>query len=148
MTVDIALIQDNYGHFDISIENGDIKGTFGLDTALYVSLFTDARATDQQLSIPENRRGWLGNLASPVEGRQLGGYLWLVEQRRLNQNTLNEIVDSARKSLQWMVEDGLCNSVNVSGVIVPTLGIQLNIIITSKEGVTETHYVKLWELTS
>lgn len=148
MPVDIALTKDKYGQFDIAIENGDLKATDGLDTAIWVSLFTDARASAEQIFIPEDRRGWLGNLGSPVENRQLGSFLWLAEQRRLNQGTLNEIVDYARKALQWMVEDEICINVSVTGEIVPPFGIQLNIDITSKEGVTETHYVKLWEFTA
>lgn len=147
MTTDIELTQDNQGRFDIAIESGDIKSVDSLETALYVSLFTDARATDQQVFTPEYRRGWIGNLASPVEGRQLGGLMWLIDQRRLTQTTLNEVVDYARKSLQWMVDDGLCIKTAVSGSVIPTQGIRLNIGITSKEGVTESHYVDLWNKT-
>lgn len=147
MTTDIELTQDSQGRFDIAIESGDIKSVDSLETALYVSLFTDARATDQQVFTPEYRRGWIGNLASPVEGRQLGGLMWLIDQRRLTQTTLNEVVDYARKSLQWMVDDGLCVKTAVSGSIIPARGIQLNITITSKEGATESRYVDLWSRT-
>lgn len=147
MTTDIAVIQDDNGRFDIAIDGGDLRSTDGLDTALYVSLHTDARATDQQISVPEYRRGWIGNIASPVTGRQLGSLLWLVDQRRLTQTTLNEVVDYARKSLQWMIDDGICVNVEVSGSIVPTQGIRLNITMTSKQGVTESRYVNLWQQT-
>lgn len=147
MTTDIAVIQDDKGRFDVAIENGDLKAVDGLDTALYVSLLTDARANDQQIPVPEYRRGWIGNIASPVEGRQLGSLMWLVDQRRLTQTTLNEVVDYARKSLQWMLEDDVCVNVEVTGSIVPTQGIRLNITMTSKEGITESRYVDLWKQT-
>jgi phage gp46-like protein len=147
VTTDIAVIQDDKGRFDIAVENGDLKAVDGLDTALYVSLFTDARATDQQILVPEYRRGWIGNVASPVEGRQLGGLMWLVDQRRLTQTTLNEVVDYARKSLQWMLDDDVCVNVEVTGSIVPTQGIRLHITMTSNEGITESRYVELWRQT-
>lgn len=147
MKTDIQLIQDEQGRFDIAIEDGDIKSVDGLETALYVSLFTDARATEKQVFVPEYRRGWIGNLASLVDGRQLGSLLWLIDQRRLTQTTLNEVVDYARKSVQWLVEDGLCIRTAVSGSIVPGQGIRLNVEITSQEGVTESRYVDLWRKT-
>ena len=141
---DIKLFFEN-GSFDIGIEDGDFIAEDGFDTAIWVSLFTDARADESQVVLPENRRGWMGNLAN--DERQLGGLLWLVEQRRLNQDTLNETIDYARKSLIWFIEDGLATQLNVTGEIVPRSGISLTMIITSVKGVTSTHYVNLWELT-
>lgn len=144
--IDIKTVQTN-GIFDIPIENGDLAGVDGFDTAIWISLFTDARAPDTIVVTPENRRGWLGNVESPVEGRELGGLLWVAEQRRLNQDTVNEVVDYAGKSLEWFVEDGIATSIEVSGVIVPLSGILLTIVINVPQGETVTHYVKLWEVT-
>lgn len=144
--IDIKTIQVN-GMFDIPIENGDLAGVEGFDTAIWISLFTDARAPETIVVTPENRRGWLGDVESPVEGRDLGGLLWVAEQRRLNQDTVNEVVDYARKSLEWFIQDGLATSVEVSGVIVPLSGILLTIVINVPQGQTVTHYVKLWEVT-
>jgi phage gp46-like protein len=145
--IDIELTQDTFGNFDVTLENGDLKGENGFDTAIWVSLFTDARAPESKVTIPENRRGWIGNLVSPVENRELGGLLWLAEQRRLTQDTLNEIIDYARKSLQWFVEDEIAVNIEVTGVIVPKQGIRLQIDIEAPSGNTKTHYVPLWELT-
>lgn len=144
---DIRLLQGTDGRFDIVIENGDIANEDGFETAIYVSLFTDARAPESKVIRPENRRGWLGNIASPVEGRELGSLLWLAEQRRLNQGTLNEIIDYARQALAWFVEDEIAKSIEVSGEIVPRSGIALTINITATDGKTETYYVPLWEAT-
>lgn len=144
MATDIKLTQCNNGRYDFTISNGDLTGVDGFDTALQVSLFTDARAPEDKVVKPENRRGWLGNTLTEIE---LGGLLWLVEQRRLTQKTLNETIDYARKSLQWFVNDGIAKNVQVSGTIVIQSGIQLTIIITAPSGRTQTHYVPLWEIT-
>lgn len=146
MKKEIALTFEN-NVFDIAIENGDFKNEGGFDTAIWVSLFTDARASESQVLLPENRRGWLGNLVSDVEERQLGGFQWLSEQRRLTQDSLNESVDRARKSLNWFVEDNIAQRIEVTGEIVPRSGIALSIIITAKDGSTSSHYVPLWEAT-
>lgn len=146
MKKEIKLEQNN-GKFDIAIENGDFANENGFDTAIWVSLFTDARASESQVILPENRRGWLGNLVSDNPERQLGGYLWLSEQRRLDQDTLNETVDFIRKSLSWFTEDGIAVSIDVSGEIIPLYGITISIYIKSLDGVTSKHFIDLWKLT-
>ncbi len=144
---DLKLVQGSDGVFDLVIEGGSLAKEDGFDTAIWVSLLTDARAPADKVILPENRRGWMGDLVSPVEGRNLGSLLWLTEQRRLTQNTLNETIDYARKGLIWFIEDGLANNVVVTGEIVPRSGIRLTIIITALNGETETHYINLWEVT-
>ena len=146
MKREIALTLEN-GAFDFSISNGDIENEPGFDTAIWVSLFTDARADESQVLAPENRRGWLGNLVFDENGRQLGSFLWLAEQRRLTQDTLNEVMDYARKSLLWMVNDGIAQKIEVDGAIVPRYGISLTITITSAAGTTSSHYIPMWEVT-
>lgn len=145
--IDVKVVQGTNGLFDIPIENGDLAGVDGFDTMIYVLLLTDARAPDSIVSKPENRRGWIGNLVSPVPDRDLGGLLWLTDQRRLNQGALNEVIDYARKSLNPIVEDGLAISIVVTGEIIPLQGIKLKITINTPDGNTVTHYVPLWEVT-
>jgi phage gp46-like protein len=144
--IDIKLTQTD-GDFDLTITDGDFTGVDGFDTAIDVSLFTDARAPEDRVTKPENRRGYLGDTESPVEGRSLGGLLWLVEQRRLTQETLNEVVSFANQALAWFVEDGIAKNVDVTGAIEAPHGMSLTIIITTLDGRTDTHYVPLWEVT-
>lgn len=127
--------------------DGDLISEDGLDTALLVSLFTDARASASQVPTPELRRGWMGNTASLVNGRELGGLLWLLDQTKLTQLTLNEAISYARDALAWFTEDGLATKIEVDGDIVPQSGISLAITITTKKGTTETRFFNLWELT-
>lgn len=145
--MDIKAFKTDQQEYTVRIQDGDFIPDDGFDTVIHMSLLTDARATEDQVAVPENRRGWPGNLVSPVEDRQLGGWLWLVDQSRLTADTLNRSINYAQLSLNHLVEDGLAKSVVVSGEIVPRSGIQLTIVITSVSGVTSTHYVKLWENT-
>lgn len=147
MTKREVRLQIENGSFDIVIENGDFANEDGFDTNIWVSLFTDARANSSQVIVPENRRGWMGNLVSDVPERQLGGYLWLAEQRRLNQDTLNETIDYIRHSLEWMVLDGIALKIDVTGQIIPRSGIAANVVITSIDGVTSNHYIEIWRMT-
>lgn len=143
---EIKLEMEN-GAFEIVIENGDFANEPGFDTNIWVSLFSDSRADVSQVIIPEYRRGWLGDIASEVPERQIGSFLWLAEQRRLNQDTLNEIIDYIRKSLAWLVTDDIALKVEVDGSIVPRTGISADITITAKDGITSNHYIELWRLT-
>jgi len=145
--IDTKLTQDEFGAFDLTIVDGDFESVEGFDTALNLSLLTDARAPENRVAIPENRRGWLGDLNSPVVDRKLGSLNWLLNQRRLTQDTLNDAVSINRDALNWFVEDGIAKTIEVTGEIVPRQGIALTIIITTFDGRTETHYVPLWEVT-
>jgi len=146
---DMKVIETD-GRFDISFENGDIAKEDGFDTAILVSWFTDARAPANLVAIPEKRRGWIANSVSPIEGvedRDLGGLLWLTDQRRLTPTTRNATVDFGRKALAWFVEDGLLSRVDVEAITISKLGIRLGAIMTALNGKTESRYFNLWELT-
>ena len=144
---DIALIRQTDGSYSIDFENGDFKLVEGFDTLITLILFSDARAPANRVPNPEHRRGWIGDLASRVQGRTFGSLLWLLDQKRLTQDTLNESINFAQIALNILVQDGICSAVAVDGEIVPRSGIRLTILITSNIGVTTTHYVELWEIT-
>jgi phage gp46-like protein len=144
---DIKFTQDQYNRYDISASNGDLDLTQGFDSAILISLLTDARADKSQISRPEKRRGWVGNVMSIVIGRQLGSFLWLVDQRRLISQTVIDTVDYANKSLKWMIDDKVVKKIDISGEIIPKQGIALNVILTAFDGSTSNQYVKLWEAT-
>ena len=144
--LDAAIFQTQRG-YDFNIVNGDIEGLDSFKTAIEVSLFSDARADSTQVLSPQDRRGWIGDLTTPIEGQKYGSLLWLVQQERLTQSTLNKCVSFARSALQWMVDQGQAINVSVGGSIVPTEGIALSIVITTILGETESHYVPLWENT-
>lgn len=147
MSQDIKLIQDEFGQFDISVEKGDLAGVDGFDTAYWVSLFSDARASSSLVMKPENRRGWMGDLVSSVENRLYGGLIWLLDQRRLNQDTLNKAIDYTRDSLSWMIEDRVALNNTVTGTIIPRQGIQLKVETLATDGKTETRFFDLWKAT-
>lgn len=144
---EIKAAQNSVGEWTLGITGSDLTPEDGFDTAIAMTLFTDARAPDSVVAIPEKRSGWMGNLESPVEDRQLGSLLWLVDQSKLTQDTLNTSVNYARLALNWFIEDGLANSVVVTGEIVPRSGIRLTVVFTAQSGEVSTHYFNLWEAT-
>ena len=143
---DIQLRPDDNGIYDITITNGDLTADDGLETSLIVSLLSDARADDSQVPQPESQRGWIGDLVAPVPGYQYGSLLWLLEQSRLTQETLAMAENNARAALNWMVEDGLAQSIDViasrkNGSLI------LDIAVISPDGSTVRKAFDLWTLT-
>lgn len=85
----------------------------GLETAILISLFTDARADGPLDDGDLNLRGWWGDRFSPVAGDEIGSQLWRMTREKDRPDTLVRVKGYAQKALDWMIEDGLAESVMV-----------------------------------
>lgn len=131
------------GVADLQLDaNGDIAHEESWDAAIYVSLFTDARAEAHQVPVPERRRGWGGNERTP--GQQMGSLLWLFEMPRMNRRTANAIEDAAEGCLAWMVKDGYATTVKAKATLATTERLDLEIVITYPDAPVETRLYELW----
>ena len=145
--IDLALtrIDDIY---DITFNaDGDFETTEGLDTAILLSLLEERRANESEVSTPQKRRGWIGNDLGDIAVYELGSKLWLLNQERLTTDTLNRAVDYARQSLQWMLDDNIATSINVTGEIEYPEGIKLFIVLSRENNKVESFYFNLWDNT-
>lgn len=143
---DVALRPDTNGIYDVAIANGDLVADDGLETSLIVSILSDARADESQVPQPESRRGWIGDLVATVPGYQYGSLLWLLEQARLTRDTLAQAENNARAALNWMIEDGLVQAIDViasrqDGALI------LDVTMTSPDGSTIRKAFDLWRKT-
>jgi phage gp46-like protein len=118
MTVPVDLLLDtSKGYYDISLgSDGDIAGTYGLNTALIVSLLTDARASESEQADPLLRRGWWGDLFGDV-GDEIGSKLWLSFNQPLSTLSKNYIINYTIASLNWLIADDLADSVTADAEI-------------------------------
>ena len=121
MSVDLALSKDaTTSLFDISLVNGDFTLVDSFDTSITVALFADERADASEVPAAELRRGWWGNQFGDDPLFQLGSKIWLIEQARSNQDTLNSAIDFAKNSLQWLIDDDHAENIEVTGEQTPT----------------------------
>ena len=101
------------GGTDLEVAAGDFALDQGLDTAVLVSLFTDARApADADLpGEADDRRGWWGqDNADPF-----GSLLWLVLERGVRTAEAATLAAGyAREALQWMIREEIAASVDVA----------------------------------
>lgn len=83
----------------------------GLQTAVTISLFSDARAADDdKLEAGVDARGWWGH-SFLTGSRQLGSRLWLIQRSKASADTLNKAKSWAEEALQWLVDERVAETV-------------------------------------
>ena len=91
----------------------DLLAEDGLDTAILVSLFTDARVREDELPPGHTwRRGWWGDGVDD-EPDITGSKLWLLRREKATQQVLVRARGYIREALAWMIRDGVAVSLNV-----------------------------------
>lgn len=140
--IDAVLVVSDEGVYDLQIgDDGDIVTSDSLDTAILVSLFTDARADASEVADSAKRRGWIGNESTP--GIEMGSKLWLYDQARVTRETINGVRDATQDALQWLVDDGLAVSVRTAATASAD-GITVEVVIERPSGQVENRYYDLW----
>lgn len=143
---DILIRANSDGLYDFIVEGNEFVSAGGFETAIPVSLFTDARAPAALVSEPQYRRGWVGNLLTAATMRQLGSILWVLDQSRITQERLNVARLAAQDAFQWMVDDGVALGVKVDVQRNSVTGIIVFIEITDTSNVV-SRYQTLWRAT-
>lgn len=130
--------------FDIVIDqDGDLGNGDFLDTAILYSILGERRASESEVPISSNRRGWIGNEGKDYEN---GSKAWLFEQARRTQSNLNELAGALQDALEWMVEDGLLERVT-SRVFIEQGFTKAEITLYRFNSKVEHRYYTLWENT-
>jgi phage gp46-like protein len=114
---DIRLFFDEAGEPYLLVEQNDLARDTGLETAFFISLFTDRRAAETETEVQQflgkfpDLRGWWGDQFPEVDGDQIGSLLWLLERAKVTPQELIRVEGFIKASLAWAVEDGLCDSI-------------------------------------
>ena len=151
MKTDTLLFKQDDGSFDIEWENGELKFTEGLDTAIDLSFYGEKRASESEVARPERRRGWIGNELYEViglRGYEVGNKLWVLSQARISQRNFNLGISYIKNGLNWLIEDKLAKNVNVSGVILDNEKYQFNIEVVRFDNTVLKRQYFLWENTN
>lgn len=99
----------------MDFENGDIANTKGLDSACYLSVFAEKRASSSEVSKPDLRRGHFTNEFSKVLNYQVGSLFWFyTSQRKLTTSILRDLERAISNGLNWMITDGLFSKITVA----------------------------------
>jgi len=139
---DASLIWDpDTGTADLAMgTNGDLVTGKDLETAVIISLFSDAQA-DPGDTVPDtaDRRGWWADTYSALEDPALpaiandrfGSKIWQVFARIRNQETLNWLANQVEVALHWMIVDGVASAVSATGYFTSSGGVGARVTIVS-----------------
>ena len=102
-------------------DNGKIQLDFKADSkqdnlisAVIISLFTDARATDEEFEqVKEWELSKRGYWADQLDGVSTGSKLWLLKRVPKDQDTLERAQSYTQDALLWLVQDNIAQSLNV-----------------------------------
>lgn len=121
---------------DITVTGPSLVEDDGLETAVVISLFTDRRATEDDVlpGSPDDRRGWFGDSWPVVDGDLIGSRLWLLHREKQMQSVVSRAREYAAEALQWLIDDGIAKAVNVTAEIVRqgVLGLDIEIVRSGK----------------
>lgn len=118
--MDFALKFNDNAEADIVVTNGVPEFDDGFETAIYISLFTDARAGDDE-ELPDNsgdKRGWWANALEEPAFR-LGSKLWMLSRSKTVNEVLQRAITYATEALQWMKRDGVVDDIKVDAIRAP-----------------------------
>jgi|Deesub1362A_J573_1020465.scaffolds.fasta_scaffold00715_20 phage gp46-like protein len=134
---DIAHSFDNQAmRGDLVFEGQLLRDEEGLTTAVLHSLFSDARADDDDLPDGQDRRGWWGDCLLPEDDRY-GSKLWLLQREKQTRETLHRAREYAQQALAWLVEDGHAESVEVEAEWTREGALALRIVLALPNGSIE-----------
>lgn len=122
----------------------------GLQSAVLVSLFSDARISEdeaQALAI-DDRRGWWAAGLAPADGAW-GSRLWALDRAKASPETARQAEQRAQEALLWMIDDAIASRVDCAAQWVHSAsGARLELRVTvrpSKHLISR--YGEVWEAT-
>jgi phage gp46-like protein len=128
---DVLLRQSNDGG-DITLQGGLVLMAEGLETAAYLSLFggneDDPGETDTTLQ-------WWGNLLEAEPERAYRSETqYLVKSLPAVPLNLRRIEQAASRDLQWMLDTGLAQSIDVEATIPAVNRVRIGLVIVTATG--------------
>jgi len=120
---------------DLVIENGDLKADDGLETAVLISLFTNRRVTEEELPLfITDKMGWWADEISEIEDDPIGSKIWVLERAKILPDTAARLEGFAQEALNWLIEDGIAESIQTLSEIIANERIDLEIRIFRPPG--------------
>lgn len=116
--MDIALTHNpQTGLLDISLVGGDLLAEDTLATAVMLSLLSDRTAQAHEVDAGSDQRGWWADAFADDDGDQFGSRLWLIGREKVIPATVQLVRTYVQEALQWMVDDGIAESIVVTAFI-------------------------------
>lgn len=142
---DIFLFQAN-NHGDITVENGVIEMTGGLDTAAFLSLFGGNENCSGRDTCPFS---WWGNFDEiDKANKYISETQFLLKTLPAITANLRRIEDAAIRDLSWFLDKKIASSVTVAVTIPALNAIKINVIIEANGIESNFNFVENWKATT
>jgi phage gp46-like protein len=112
-----------------SLQSGD-----DLATAVLISLFTDRLALPSDPTTDGDRRGWWGDTGGDSTQYPIGSRLWLLDRVKGPEDVPQRAQDYAAEALQWLIDDGVVASFNITPQWVSPHRLDLAVIANRADG--------------
>ncbi len=141
---DIAINYNNESQYgDLALSFDDLVRDEGLESAVLISLFTDARAEPEE--VPDSSNDLSGSFLTSIDGTVYGSKIWTLRRSKADNNTVQKMTDYARSALAWMVEDGVAGSIEAQAILVDKERIDLSVkIYKNGEAIFNRRFEDLW----
>ena len=99
---------------DLALAGNDLATDDGLETAVFLSLFSDRRLDDSD-TLPSgatDRAGWWAD----TQTDRIGSRLWTLARAKQAPGVLGQFEAYAREALEWLVADRIAASVDVAAI--------------------------------
>lgn len=144
---DIALRLDpDTGIGDFILKDGALALDQGLETAVIISLFADARAAADDV-LPQaggDRRGWWGDAVATIDGDVTGSKLWLLERSKITADVPVRAQGYAAAALAWLTADRIAGSVAAVAEAQRPQTLALAVEITRPTGPDRQRFDYVW----
>lgn len=112
---DIKLFYTDVKPGNLKVDGSDLVNEPGLETAVLISILSERRAEpDDILPNPtDTRSGWWADAISDIP---IGSKLWLLSRSKINNTTLRNAEQYLEESLEWMITDGVADSITATAV--------------------------------
>ena len=109
-TGDLKLILDEDGDWDLSYINGQPEMTDGFDMEIMLAIFGE----------PEF---WQNDLVNNPSEKFISEFPELIKRSNVSDKTLKDGIETLKKALKYMVDEGEAQSIEVSGEFLNVFGI-------------------------
>ncbi|MDR2734310.1 MAG: phage GP46 family protein [Spirochaetota bacterium] len=141
---DILLVDTPDGG-DIRIENGTFARDRACSTAIYLSLFGGNKDDSGKV---KNKNTWWGNTLGGVSENEklVSRFQAVIFGTPMTTKTILEAEDAARLDLQWIIEEGIADAIEVSGEARGRNQFLLYVhILANGASVAKERFIAFWE---
>lgn len=110
---DLRLKRTEQWDFDLEFNGQDLVLADDMETAVIISLFTWARraSEDPDPTPGGDQMGWWADETLEPSGDFVGGKLWLSQRSKITPDLFLQIDQWGSEALDWMIQDGVADSV-------------------------------------